>query len=237
MATIKNTQMMKYTLTKKPKNPIIIQGFPSMGLVGTIVAKFLIDHLDVEEIGFIESEQLLPLTAIHKSKVIKPITLFYNKKYNLVLIQSIAEVAGLEWELADTLISISKDLNAKEIIVVESMPTHEEQISLYYYSSKGKLNLPLLKEGIIMGTTAAMLLKAKGQLPITCIFAEAHSNLPDSESAAKVVEALDNYLKLRIDYKPLLEAARKFEKNLKHFMEKSRDATMIKEKKETSYIG
>ena len=70
---------MKFVLTKKPKNPTIVLGFPSMGLVSTIATKFLIDHLDVEEIGHIESEHIVPLTAIHKGKVVNPITIAKSK--------------------------------------------------------------------------------------------------------------------------------------------------------------
>ena len=87
---------MKYVLTKKVKNPTIIQGFPSFGLVSTIAVKFLVDHLDVEEIGYIESEHISPLTAIHESRIVSPITLFYNKKFNVVIVQSLTEMAGFE---------------------------------------------------------------------------------------------------------------------------------------------
>lgn len=232
---------MKYVLNKKPKNPIIIQGFPSMGLVSTIVTKFLTDHLDVEEIGHIESSHIVPLTAIHKSKVINPITIFYNKKYNLVVIQSITEVSGYEWDIANNIFEISKELNAKEIIVVEGIPSQAEEIKLYYSSTnpKARLNITPLKEGIIMGVTAAMLLKG-GKIPVTCLFAEAHSQLPDSESAAKVVSVLNDYLKIKIDVKPLFEAAKRFEINLKKFMDKTRQGIATVKKEDdgaTSYIG
>lgn len=233
---------MKYVLNKKPKNPIIIQGFPSMGLVSTIVTKFLTDHLDVEEIGHIESNYILPLTAIHKSKVINPITIFYNKKYNLVIIQSITEVSGHEWDISKTIFEIAKELAAKEIIVVEGIPSQTEQIKLYYSSTnpKAKLNVTPLNEGIIMGVTAAMLLKS-GKVPVTCLFAEAHSQLPDSEAAAKVIIALNSYLKINVDTKPLLQAAKKFEANLKMLIEKTKENAGLAAKKEnsedTSYIG
>ena len=42
---------MEYILNQKPKNPVIIQGFPSFGLVGTIATGFLIDHLAAKPIG------------------------------------------------------------------------------------------------------------------------------------------------------------------------------------------
>lgn len=242
---------MKFFLTKKPKSPIIIQGFPSIGLVSTIVTKFLTDHLDVEEIGHIESRYIVPLTAIHKTKVINPITIFYNKKYNLVIIQAITEVAGHEWELADTIFQIAKQLTAKEILVVEGIPGQQEKIKTFYCSSsKIKIKADPLNEGIIMGMTAAMLLKSNNsKIPVTCLFSETHSQLPDSEAAANIMEILGDYTKIKVDYKPLLEAAKKFESNLKLFMEKARQQQLAgaqgpvakigkrEEKENTSYIG
>ena len=212
---------MKYTLNKKIKNPTMIQGFPSLGLVSTITTKFLTDHLDVEEVGYIESDKITPLTAIHKGKILHPITIYYNKKYNLLIIQSLAEVTGLEWDLASTIKMLANEVEAKELIVIEGVQSKTPNIKLFYHSNKSKLNLTPLEEGIVTGTTAALLLEGK-ELPLTCIFAEAHSELPDSEAAAKVVDALDNHLNLNLDYKPLLEDAKKFEgrmKKLKSMME------------------
>ena len=239
---------MKFVLTKKPKNPVIIQGFPSIGLVSTIVTKFLTDHLDVEEIGHIESKYIVPLTAIHKCKVINPITIFYNKKYNLVIIQSITEVAGHEWDIAETIFEIATQLSAKELIVVEGIPgTQEDKIKTFFCSSnsKVKVNTTPLNEGIIMGVTAAMLLRGENsKIPVTCLFAETHSQLPDSEAAAKIMEILTGYAKIKVDYKPLIAAAKKFEANLKMFIEKTRQqqggaqpATKKEEDGATSYIG
>ncbi len=231
---------MKCVLTKKPKNPIIIQGFPSVGLVSTIASKFLIDHLDVEEIGYIESEQITPLTAIHKSKIVNPITLFYNKKYNLIIIQSLTDVTGYEWDLASTITDLGRSLGVKELIILESMPPQQGDLDIYYFSNKRKLKLKELKEGIVVGTTAALLLKAK-EIPVTCLFAEAHSQLPDSEAAARVVGALNNYLGMKVDCKPLLETAKKFEINLKQYIERAKEnnrvAAMKESKEDTDYFG
>ncbi len=233
---------MKFVLNKKPKGATIIQGFPSMGLVSTIATKFLIDHLEVEEIGHIESEHLIPLTAIHKSKVVNPITIYYNKKHNLVIIQSLTGVEGYEWELATTMLDIAKNVSAKEIIILESIPSHNEEMEVFYFSNKNKLKLKQLSEGLVMGTTAALLLRARDskEFPITCLFAQVHSQLPDSEAAAKEVEALNTYLKLNVNYKPLLEEAKKFEARLKTMFEKRKDAMQNiskSEKKELSYFG
>ena len=93
-----------------------------------------------------------------------------------------------------------------------------------------------LKEGIIIGVTGAVLLRVE-KVPVSCLFAETHSNLPDSKAAAKVIEALDKYIGMDIDYKPLLEQAQKFEDKLKTIMQKSQEAQEISGKKKLSYLG
>ncbi len=42
---------MEYEITVKPKSPIILEGFPGYGLVGTIVTEFLIKHLNLLKKG------------------------------------------------------------------------------------------------------------------------------------------------------------------------------------------
>lgn len=66
------------------------------------------------------------------------------------------------------------------------------------------------------------------------------SGLPDSESAAKVIDALNSYLNLKMDSKPLLEAAKKFEANLRQYMDKVKNVSQSKSDKtikELGYIG
>lgn len=234
---------MKLTLKKRPKNAKIIVGFPGYGLVGTIAIKFLIEHLDIEKIGSIESNRLLPLAAVHKSKLVGPLDIFYNKKYNLVVIQILSDLGGVEWEFSKTLLQIGKELGSKEIMVLEGMPAQSKDLRTFYYSTKSsnldKYGITPLTEGVMMGVTATLLLNSS-KMPITCILAESHSQLPDSEAAAKIIEKLDKYLGLKLDYKPLLSAAKKFEDMLKEMMEKSRQAIPIAGKetdKGPSYIG
>lgn len=74
---------MDFELTKKPKSPIIIEGFPGFGLVGTISTEFLVEHLGAEKIGKIDIEENPPMVAVHKGKVIDPIGIFYRKNIML----------------------------------------------------------------------------------------------------------------------------------------------------------
>jgi uncharacterized protein len=236
---------MEIKLWKKPKNPILLEGFPGFGLVGTIASEYLIDHLDTEQIGKIVFEDMPPVVAIHGNKVVEPLGIFYNKKYNLVILHVITAATGFEWKLADALVDIAKQLNAKEVISLEGVGGSGMKMSsdsFYYTNKKEKMpildniGLKPLKEGIIMGVTGALMLKIE-DTPLCCLFADTASNLPDSKAAARVIESLDKYLGLKVDTKPLLQQAAKFEGKLKGILGSSQKALQISDKKRMSYVG
>ncbi len=236
---------MEIKLNKKPKNPIIIEGFPGFGLVGTIATEFLIDHLEAELIGKIVFNEGPAIVAIHDNKVVEPLGIFYNRKHNLVILHAITSTTGQEWEIAETLVKLAKQLGAKEIISLEGVGSSAvvSESRAFYYTNKEnnkdkfkKNNLDALKEGIIMGVTGALLLKVDG-MPFSCIFSETHSNLPDSKAAAKIIETLDKYLGLKLDPKPLLQQAEKFEGKLKNILQQSQQAQEISEQKKLNYVG
>lgn len=237
---------MEIKLRKKPKNPIIIEGFPGFGLVGTIASEFLIEHLKTEQIGRISFEELPAMVAIHENKVVEPLGIFYNKEYNIVIVHAITASQGFEWKLADAIMGVAKQLDAKEVICLEgvgSSQTEDGKTQSFFYASdpakEKKLRstgIKSLNEGIIMGVTGALLLRSD-EMPVSCIFSETHTNLPDSKAAAKIVEALDRYLGLKVDYKPLLEQAQKFEEKLKGILQQGQKVKELSDKKKLSYIA
>ena len=237
--------MMEAKLWKKPKNCTIVEGFPGFGLVGTIASEFLIEHLETEQIGKIIFNDMPAMVAIHENKIVEPLGIFYNSKYNIVILHAITAATHYEWEMSNTIAKIASDLNVKEIISLEGVGSGEdsEGNKVFYYANNeknakmfDKIGIPKLNEGIIIGVAGAILLRVE-KTPISCLFAETHSNLPDSKAAAKIVEALDKYLGMDLDYKPLLEQAQKFEEKLKTILKKSQEAQEISDKKKLSYFG
>lgn len=238
---------MKLELTKKPKNVTLIEGFPGFGLIGTITTEFLIEHLNAKRIGRIWTEELAPMVAVHEGKIIEPLGIFYDEKNKIVILHALTNISGLEWQLADTINTLCKELQVKEIVAVEgvgSALSPNEVVSAapraFYFSpnkktfEKNKINP--LKEGIVMGVTGALLLNIKS--PLTCIFVETHSKLPDSRASAKAIEVIDKYLNLNVDYKPLLKKAEEFEKKVRELIDTGRKISKkTEQKEETSYFG
>ena len=81
---------------------------------------------------------------------------------------------------------------------------------------------------------AGLLLRDKN---VNVIFASTTSKLPDSKASAKVIEIIDKYLNLNVDYKPLLKQAEIFELKLKKILERSNNALEKVKNKQMDYVG
>ena len=229
---------MKIILKKVPRNPIIIEGFPSFGLVGTITTEFLLEHLKAELIGEFEYKELSPVIAIHKGKLVNPMAVWYVPSRNIVILHTILNIKGYEWEISEKVIEMAKKMNAKEIISLEGVATDDAsgEVKVYSYGSKRLVELGAkpVKESIIMGVSASLMLRYK---KTSCLFAATHSQLPDSKAAAKLIEILDNYLDLKVDYHPLLKQAEEFESKIKTILQQSNKTLRDADKKSMSYLG
>ncbi|MBN1503353.1 proteasome assembly chaperone family protein [Candidatus Woesearchaeota archaeon] len=236
---------MEIKLDKKPKKPRIIEGFPGFGLIGTISTEFLIDHLKAQQIGSFTYDELPATVAIHKEKLVDPMGIFYIKDHNLVIFHTILNSVGLEWRLSKSISKMAKELQSPEIICLEgvSSPQVTESKRVFYYCTDAAIRKKVkdipeiepLKESIIVGVTGALMLRSK--IPVTAFFGETHTELPDSKAASNIIKALDIYLKLKVDYKPLLKQAEDFEKKFRDILKQSVVATKQRDKKQMSYLG
>jgi uncharacterized protein len=233
-------------LKKKPKGVTILDGFPGIGLIGTITTEFLIEHLKTEQIGSIVVDSVPAIVAVHGNRVIEPISIHYNKKYNIVLIHAISMGDGLGWSLAKVIQKIAGELQAKEIVSVEGVGATQltSTQNVYFFTNNESRRKELMKfakplqEGIVVGVTGALLACSSDcAAPITAIFGETQSNMPDSKAAATIIQALDKYLKLDVDPKPLLKQAKEFEKKLRTLVGSAQKTTEMQKKKTLSYFG
>ncbi len=231
---------MKITIYKDAKikkNPIIIEGFPGFGLVGTIATEFLIDHLKTRLVGEFSFPELPATTAIHNGEVVKPMAIHYSEKHNILIFHTILSVKGHEWEAAEEVARIAKEFNAKEVISLEGVNALAgANSSVYSYGNPKleELGATAMKESVIMGVTAALLLQTENT---TCLFAETQSGLPDSKAAAVIIDVLNKYLDLGVNPEPLLKQATQFEEKLKNILQQTQKTVSEADKKNLSYLG
>ncbi|MFW6378709.1 MAG: proteasome assembly chaperone family protein [Nanoarchaeota archaeon] len=226
---------MEVKLTKKPKQATLIEGFPGFGLIGTIVTEHLMGNLKCEKIGEFMYDELPATIAIHKGKIIHPMSIYYNEKYNVIILHAILDIKGKEWMVADAVKQIVDELDVKEVISIEGVASQGSE-DIYCFNSKDleKQGAKPIEESVIMGVTAAFLIR---NLPVKCLFAETHSGMPDSSAAAKILEHLDKYIGFKLDTEPLYEQAKVFENKLSDIMQSTKKTESEAEKKQMSYLG
>jgi len=225
---------MEITLTKKPKSPTLIIGFPGVGLVGPIVTEFLIEHLQTEKIGEFTYDELPPTVAIHKGKLVHPMSLHYSEKHNVLILYTILNVRGSEWKVAGKIRELAKEVGAKELLCIDGATSvGEEQSKIYTFGNEKfkELGALPLNESVITGVTGALMLDPG----TNCIFASTQVDMPNSKAAAEVVKFLDKYLGMEVDPAPLLHQAEQFEQKLKSLMSQSK--VHADAQREMDYLG
>ena len=237
--------MMEEKLSSISKNkPKVIIAFPGFGMAASIAAQYFVEHAECENIGRISlNSSELSFMAIHDHKPVWPISVYYSKKYNLLLVHGLAMPKSVENELLEGIRDIVDRSASESITVLESIGSMEEgKHNVYYYTGSDDLtrnmedkNYNKLKEGIIMG----LFPKLYSEYPDKTVglFSEANINIPDSEAAAKLLKALDEVYGFDIDYGKLSKASQLFEKKLKGIMKKSQEAKNMQDKKQAFYIG
>ncbi|MDD9954577.1 MAG: PAC2 family protein [Candidatus Woesearchaeota archaeon] len=228
---------MDFTLSSTPKNPTIILGFPGIGLVGPIVTEFLVEHMKTTQLGTFVYDNLPATAAIHKGKLVHPMSIHYSKGHNIIVLYTILNMHDHEWDVSNAVNKLAEEVQAKELIVIDGANTigaDAKQLFCFGDEKLQALGATPLKESVITGVTGSLLLTAEN---VNCIFAGVEQNTPNAHAAARVVEFLDTYLGLRVDTKPLKKQAVEFEQKLSSVMQQGKQALDEKEKRRMDYLG
>jgi uncharacterized protein len=225
-------------------NSMLVVAFPTVGLISSIAGHFIIDSLELDEIGTIISNQFMPASVIHKANPSPPVRIYAGEKecgpdgsceQISVIISEFMPPWNIIKKLAEKILEWSNKKGCKTIVALEG--THAvgqkdwKKMQVYGVGSNNKMKDLLKKykinetqEGMITGVTGVLLYE--GVLmnrDVLCLLAEAHSSFPDSRAAGNLLKKLDKMLpEIKIDPKPLYKEAEEIENNIRKFMEQSK---------------
>ncbi len=212
----------------------LVEGFPGMGLVGTIAAKYLVEKLGFEQIGYVDSEIFAPIIRIHNGVPIRPARIYANKSKKIVVLIS-EQVIGKQFTyfVAKKTVEWVKKKGISKIIslsgVQTSVPSKREVIYGIAANEKSrellkKFGLSEIEDGITTGVTALILLELRRtNLKAISILGNVELSA-DYKASAEVLKKLDQALNLNLDVEPLLKEARETEKQLIDHLKKLRSA-------------
>lgn len=220
-------------LFKKPsvKNPIVIEGFPGIGLVGTISCNYLVEKLKMDYIGFVSSDKFPPLASIHNFEPYYPTRIFESKKHNLIVLFSEFLIPiNVIYDISKAILDLSEKVKAKKIISLAGISVMGEQDEVFGIANTKKdtemiksKGVKLIREGASTGVNAMLLIdgKVKG-IPVISLLAESKPGYIDPFAASMVLNSLNKILKLNVDTKPLREESKKIEEGMRDIIERAK---------------
>lgn len=197
----------------------LIEGFPDLGLAGTIGSRYLIEKLGFEQIGYIDSRLFLPIIRIDNGLPLHPVRIYASKKHKVVILIAEQIISNsIASPVAKSILTWVKKKKINRIISTSGIRV-PNGASVYAFASNEKSKKAIKKNGIEIinggissGVTAMLMLEFKdNNIEAFCLMGNAKNNA-DYESAAEIVKAFGKLLNIEIDVKPLLEEAKKLEK-------------------------
>ncbi len=230
--------LVKFVETK-PTNVsgyTLIEGFPGMGLVGTIAAKYLSEKLECKEMGYIESASFVPIIRVHNGLPVHPSRIYVSEKYRIVILVSEQIVpqmftGNLSNGIADWIQKkkINRIISLSGIRALPNKGSSKETVYGIASDEASKKMLTqhkveVIKEGITSGITALMMLEFKDRsLEAFSLLGNVHI-AADYKASAALIEKLNEMFAFDIDTGPLKKEAKETEKALLEHLKQMKQA-------------
>jgi uncharacterized protein len=237
MAEIEIVELKKTDL----RNAVVIDGFPSVGLVSSIVANYLIALLKMEYVAVMDSDLFPTVSLIRGSEPLGPARVYARPRLKegeqqvVVFSTEIQPSAPLLRPLGTAMIDFAISQRCRLVISAgglivergeeeEAAEEADSEVAVYGIGSTDAAQ-ELLKEadaepfleGVISGTAGVLLNEGKRrQVDVITLLAEARPDVADARAAALILAAIDQMvLHMNLNVEPLCKEAERLEAQLK----------------------
>lgn len=220
------------------KDPIVVTGFPGVGLVGTIASAHIVNEYNLEPIGFIESGKLPPVATLMDGVAVPPIRIYQLVDNGIVLVHSDVPISHeIVYDLVTSIVDWAASVNAKKLYSIAGVATFEGKNRVFGAATNKELleeikdNVEIFTTGTITGAPGSLLNECvMKKYPGLILLGETYGSNPDPRAAAEIVKVLNKIFGLDVSTERLLEEAEYIEAQ----MQKLADQTREQEEKEPS---
>ncbi len=223
-------------------NALMITGFPTVGLIGTIATRFIVYSLKLKLIAAFLSDYFPPMSIISNGEPLPPIRLYGeekkcgpNGKYErlvVMLSEFVPHFTTLR-PIANKIIDWCKENNCNSVVCIEgfNLEKKEDETPLMGVASTEdarkmleRYGIKVMEEGMVSGLSGILLYEGRRRnFNVACLLAGTHADYPDAKAAAKVLEVVNKMLPdIKIDPEPLYKEAEQIEAQIKAQMNKAK---------------
>lgn len=207
------------------KNPVVFVTYPTPGILGPIIARQMIESLELEEIGFFKSKFLSPVTIFIDNVLKHPYLIYSNKEGTILLINidyPVPQDAYLP--VAEGLIDwVSHNLEAKYIVCLDAIPVNvrPEKTVLITAAEKEvaeelkKYAVEVYDHGVVLGLSGALMSEALlRDIVGIVLMTPAMVQIPDPAAALDIIRVINDFFKLEISTEKLEKEAEAIKEKL-----------------------
>jgi uncharacterized protein len=228
-------ETVQVILEKEPsvKNPILIEGFPGIGLVGNIASQYIVNELNMTYLGSMSSKFFPPLAVLLGGVVNMPVRIYEDAGKGIIVLTADIPVHPLaSYDVGKEIVSWAESINAKEMVCLAGITVMTEQHRVFGAVSKKDLlerikNVTEIFElGTITGITGSIMNECRVRnMPAICLLGETASAEPDPRAAIAAVETLNKIYNLGVSTNKLSEQAEQIEVQMAQLAQQLKAAT------------
>src|SRR6266581_1644885 len=216
----------------------VIDGFPSVGLVSSIVANYLINALNLTQIGIMDSIYFPTVALVRDGQPMNPVRIYAGPKVDdrdqvVVFISEFQPPPNLIKAIAATVLD-AREEDADRSVEVYGIGSTDKAMDMIR-----KNGITVFEEGVITGVAGVLLNEGrKRDFDVITLLSEAHPDYPDARAAARAIEVIDKLLlHTELDARPLYEEAERIEMQLKNIHHQTEVAKKPSEQPRPSMYG
>ncbi|MEM3255025.1 MAG: PAC2 family protein [Candidatus Micrarchaeaceae archaeon] len=212
---------------------ILLEGFPSVGLVGPMVNSYIVEKLKMEYIGHIESDAFPPIATIHDAVPLFPVRLYKDDKFKIIAIVAEFTVPpNIIYQLSYELLNFVRKYGISQVVSIGGIIADKPSDKVFAIASSQDLiakaasaGISTISEGVIAGVSAILLSNApEYNIPIIDILVQVNPSVMDPKYAERIIANLEKLIKIEIDLSELEKESKMIQAKTKEILKKAKES-------------
>lgn len=222
-------------------DPLVLVGFPSQGLVGSVAASYLIPKLEMELVATLETPHLPPVASVRDGRALSPVQM-YASTYRcgldgecdqLVVVRAdAAPESHHAREVTSAVLEWCRSIEAAQVVCLEGADPRVGTDRIFaarnvpWTTDLGDMDVEVPPDGGLGGMAASMLVQGNARgIPVVCLYTAAEEDQADASAAARLITEVDALVPgIRMDPEPLHERAQELEDQQRTTLDDQRKA-------------
>lgn len=201
------------------ENPILIEGFPGIGLVGNIASQYIVNELKMTYLGAMSSKFFPPLAVLLGGVVNMPVRIYEEARKGIVILTADVPVHPLaSYDIGREIVSWAESINVREMVCLAGITVMTDQHRVFGAVTRRELlerirdMTEIFELGTITGITGSIMNECRiRNIPAVCLLGETLSAEPDPRAAIAAIEVLNRIYGLGVSTTKLAEQAEQIE--------------------------